>query len=85
MLTSAIQLVPLHVWRMCSGASFARRVQVMSRPWLISCSVATKGIFRFPWNWLRIWRWSVFWLAHSFGEAFGYTVSRKSAPCSWRS
>jgi hypothetical protein len=35
-LTSTIQLVPLHVWRMCSGASFARRVQVMSRPWLIS-------------------------------------------------
>jgi len=33
-------------------------------------------------SWLTIWRCSVFWLASSFGEAFGYTVRRKSAPCS---
>ncbi len=35
-LTSTIQLVPLQASRMCSGACFARSVQVMSRPWLIS-------------------------------------------------
>ena len=33
---STIQLVPLQPSRMCSGACFARSVQVMSRPWMIS-------------------------------------------------
>ena len=47
---STIQLVPLHVSRMCSGASFARRAQVMSRPWLISSRVPLpqKGSGAFP-------------------------------------
>ena len=36
-----------------------------------------KGILRFPWNWLRIWRYSVFWFPYSFGEAFGYTVKER--------
>jgi hypothetical protein len=36
---------------------------------LITCQT---GIRRFPWNWLSIRRGSVFWLPHSFGEAFGY-------------
>ena len=31
--TSTIQLVPNQAERMCSWASFARSVQVMSRPW----------------------------------------------------
>ena len=35
-LTSTIQLVPIQASLMCSGASLARSVQVMSRPWLIS-------------------------------------------------
>ena len=56
---------------MCSGACLAGSVQVMSRQWLISRSVAKKGILRFPWNWLRIWRCSVFWFVNLFGEAFG--------------
>jgi hypothetical protein len=34
--TSTIQLVPIQVSLMCSGACFARSIQVMSRPWLIS-------------------------------------------------
>ena len=34
--TSTIQLVPIHSARMCSGASLARSVQVMVRPWLFS-------------------------------------------------
>ena len=33
---STIQLVPLQAWRMCAGACFARSIQVMLRPWLIS-------------------------------------------------
>jgi len=33
---STIQLVPLQASRMCAGACFARSVQVMLRPWLIS-------------------------------------------------
>ena len=73
-ITSTIQLAPYQFALMCSGASLARRVQVMLRPWLFSCSVATPGILLFPWNWLWIWRWSVFRLA--------LTVSRKSVPCS---
>jgi hypothetical protein len=32
----------------------------MSRAWPTSCFVATKGILRLPWNWLRIWRCNVF-------------------------
>jgi hypothetical protein len=69
--TSTIQLVPIQAWAIYSGACLACSVQVMVRPWLISRSVAKKGILRFPWNWLRIWRCSVFWFAYSFGEAFG--------------
>jgi len=45
--------------------------------------VAPKGILRFSWNWLLIWRGSVFRLAYSFGEACGQTVRSKSASCSW--
>ena len=33
---STIQLVPLQASLMCAGACFARSVQVMLRPWLIS-------------------------------------------------
>jgi hypothetical protein len=34
--TSTIQLVPIQASLMGSGACYARSVQVMSRPWLIS-------------------------------------------------
>ena len=34
--------------RLCCGASFARNVQVMSRPWLISCPLPQKGSWAFP-------------------------------------
>ena len=33
---STIQLVPIQASRMCSGACFARNIQVMLRPWPIS-------------------------------------------------
>ena len=45
-----------------------------------SLTLASTGMWRFPWNWLLIWRCSVFWLAHSFGEAFGGHPSRGSRP-----
>jgi hypothetical protein len=35
-VTSVIQLVPRQLALMCSGASFALKVQRMSRPWQIS-------------------------------------------------
>jgi hypothetical protein len=35
-ITSTFQLVPIQISRMCSGACFARSIQLMSRPWLIS-------------------------------------------------
>ena len=47
--------------------------------------VATKGILRFPRNWLRIWRCRVFWLATPPETILSMPVSRTSAPCSWRS
>ena len=37
-------------------------------------------MWRLPWNWHWIWRCRVFWLSHSFGEAFGYTVKSTLAP-----
>jgi hypothetical protein len=53
---STIQALPGQLALMCSGASRARSSQTVSRPWRFSRSVAVKGIWRFPWNWVPICR-----------------------------
>ena len=37
-------------------------------------------MYRFPRNWLRIWRCNVFWLAYSFGEDFVYDRQEEVGP-----